>query len=139
MKKTLIILIALVVIISGLGYFRLATDTEPSPKISIVPQAFDFGQVKYGDVVQATFKLKNDGGSDLEIVRVSTSCGCTKAEVNKNTVAPAEEITLIVFFDPAVHEDDTDLGEVTRIIYVKSNDPTTPEAEVKIMANVYKE
>src|SRR3989344_4008688 len=40
--------------------------------------------------------------------------------------------------DPAVHKDDTDLGDINRIIYITTNDPNQPRLEAEITAQVIK-
>jgi hypothetical protein len=44
-----------------------------------------------------------------------------------------------VSFDPAVHKDDTDLGELTRTIYIDTDNPNFPKLTSTITANVIKE
>jgi len=77
------------VIIFGLaifGYFKsipVPKEKENLPKIEITPKFFDFGEVKYGDVLNYNFKVKNSGREILEIKRVATSCACTTAKISK--------------------------------------------------------
>jgi len=115
-------------------------DQKEGATIEINEKLFDFGVVKYGDIVSHVFKITNQGSEDLEIFKISTSCGCTKASVEEEDkiILPGKTVDLIVTFDPAVHKDDTDLGELQRIIYIKTNDLINEEAEVKITANVIK-
>jgi hypothetical protein len=49
-----------------------------------------------------------------------------------------ESTTVNVSFDPAVHKDDTDLGELTRTIYVETDNPNYSDLETIITANVIK-
>ena len=53
-------------------------------------------------------------------------------------IAPGQSANLLVTFDPAVHKDDSDLGDLIRIIYVRTNDPENSEVEVEITAKVVK-
>lgn len=111
------------------------------PSIKVTPESYDLGIVKYGEVAEHTFKVKNLGNEPLEILRLATSCGCTKASISEDNkiIAPGQSVDILVTFDPAVHEDDSDLGSVKRIVYIKTNDPENPEAEVEINAYVVKE
>lgn len=125
------------------NYSQLSTEDIQTPvtagsAILVSPLAYDFGRVVYGDVAKHAFKIKNTGGKNLEILKLSTSCGCTKAVVAEadKIIAPGEEIDMLVTFDPAVHKDDSDLGGVTRVIYIKTNDSASPETEVIITADV---
>lgn len=117
------------------------TETLAGARIKVEPAFFDFGKVVYGEVAEHTFTIQNIGDDALKILRLSTSCGCTKAYISdeEKTIDPGMSVSMVVSFDPAVHKDDSDLGEVTRIVYIKTNDPKNPEIEVEIKANVVKE
>lgn len=117
-----------------------AAETVSGPSIKISPEFYDFGTVIYGEVAEYNFLIENLGDAPLEILRLSTSCGCTKAFIDedKKIIAPQTSAEILVTFDPAVHKDDTDLGELIRIVYIKSNDPLRPEAEIELKANVIK-
>lgn len=104
------------------------------PKIQVMPSSYNFGDIP-SKAVNHTFVVKNIGTSPLEIRRVSTSCGCTSAEISKETIFPNQEANLFVKFDPNLMEEKVE-GEVLRIVYIKSNDPEQPEIEVELRANV---
>lgn len=110
------------------------------PKIEITPAFYNLGTVVYGQVAKYNFTATNRGSAPLEIIRLSTSCGCTKAFIaeDKKIIQPQQSAEILVTFDPATHKDDTDLGEITRIVYVKSNDPLRPEVEIELRAKVIK-
>jgi len=106
--------------------------------VNISPATQDLGIVIYGDVATTEFTLTNSTPKTLNITRVSTSCGCTSAEVERKTIKPYESTTVSVSFDPAVHKDDTDLGELTRTIYIDTDNPNFPKVTSTITANVIK-
>jgi len=114
--------------------------TIEGPAVNVTPDSYDLGTVIYGEVAKHAFAVKNIGNEPLEILRLSTSCGCTKATIAEDDkiIAPGQSVDMLVTFDPAVHKDDTDLGDLTRIVYIKTNDPKNPEVEVEITANVIK-
>lgn len=163
-KGTIALIIVIVIVIAGVAIYNYSQTSEPvdqtatnnsnasssnqntgntvsGPSIKVTPSSYDLGRVKYGDVAQKTFTIENSGKEPLEILRVSTSCGCTKASVAEEDkiIAPGKSVSMSVTFDPAVHQDDHDLGNVTRIVYLKSNDTTNPELEVELQANVFRE
>lgn len=111
---------------------------EATVKVEISPASQDLGTVIYGDVAKTEFTLTNFTPQKLAITRVSTSCGCTSAEVEKRSLEPYESTIVSVSFDPAVHKDDTDLGELTRTIYIDTDNPNFPQATSMIYANVIK-
>jgi len=122
------------------GYFKaipgLENQTENLPKIEIVPKSFDFGEINYGEVVNYSFKVKNIGKEFLEIKRVATSCACTTAKIAKEKINPNEETELLVTYDSGAMGLSHGKGRQERIIYVKSNDPINPQAEVTIYATI---
>ena len=149
MKNKLILVGAIMIVLVSIvvyGYFQTPKESVPKQdqkfeaSIKIEPSAFDFGTVVYGVISEHKFIIKNEGTANLQILRLSTSCGCTKATIEENdkTIAPGKSVEMKVTFDPAVHKDDTDLGALTRTIYVKSNDPVYPETETTITAFVVK-
>lgn len=137
-----IILIAVILGIAVYGYLSATPGvkgpTIKYPKIEITPLTFDFGEIKFGEIAQAIFKVKNTGEEILEIQRVATSCACTTAQVNKEKINPSEEAELLVKYDTtAMGNSAHGKGKQERIIYLKSNDPLSPQAEVMIYADVY--
>ena len=124
-----IIIIALIAIAAG-------GCVNKTPKIELIPDSYDFGDVPY-EKIEHTFLVRNAGAAPLEIRGVSTSCGCTKAAVESETIMPGETTNLLVTFDPNIMGDN-ETGELLRVIYIKSNDPEQPEVEVEIRANVKK-
>ena len=111
---------------------------EHNNEVVITPDNQDLGTVIYGDVPTTTFTLTNFAPLPLKITRVSTSCGCTSAEVEKEQLEAYGSTTVKVSFDPAVHGDDTDLGELTRTIYIDTDNPNFPKLTSTITANVVK-
>lgn len=56
-----------------------------------VEKVFDAGDVIRGEVVNATFTLKNTGDYPLVIGEVKGSCSCTVAEKPEAPILPGEE------------------------------------------------
>lgn len=111
---------------------------EQNNEVVITPSNQDLGTVIYGDVSTTTFTLTNFTPLPLKITRVSTSCGCTSAEVSEKELEAYEGTIVSVSFDPAVHKDDSDLGELTRTIYIDTDNPNFPKLTSTITANVVK-
>jgi rhodanese-related sulfurtransferase len=118
----------------GINKYKSELDGE----VSITPLTKDLGEVIYGEVATTQFEFTNFTDQELKVTRVSTSCGCTKANIAKDVLAPYESTTIDVSFDPAVHKDDTDVGELTRTIYIETNHQSYPKLESTITANVIK-
>lgn len=142
MKTKIFFLLGVFLGILGLavfGYMKAvpgAGNQTNLPKIEIMPSSYDFGEIIYKDVVSRTFQIKNNGRSDLQITRVATSCGCTTASVVKTVLAPGETTELNVVYESGQMTGSHGKGRQERIIYVKSNDPNNPQAEVLIYGTV---
>lgn len=111
---------------------------EINAEVTILPSSQNLGQVIYGDVAETEFILTNFTPAPLKITRVSTSCGCTKANADQKELKPYESTVIKVAFDPAVHKDDTDLGELTRTVYIETDNPNFPKLTAEIQAVVTK-
>ncbi len=106
--------------------------------IYITPVTKDLGEVVYGDIAKTSFKLTNNTKEEIAITKISTSCSCTSATTVKKTLKPYEEMEVWVSFNPAVHKDDTDLGEVIKTIYIDTTSDNFPRVEASITATVVK-
>ncbi len=111
---------------------------ESNVEVIISPDSRDLGEVVYGDVATTTFLLTNFSPAPLKITGISTSCGCTKAEMEKKELKAYEAAEIKVSFNPAVHKDDTDLGDIIRTIYIETDNPNFPRLTSTITAKVIK-
>lgn len=111
---------------------------ESNVEVRISPVSRDLGEVVYGDVATTTFTFTNFSPAPLKITGISTSCGCTKAVTERQELNPYEATEIKVSFDPAVHKDDTDLGDIIRTIYIETDNPNFPRLTSSITAKVIK-
>lgn len=110
------------------------TDTE-GPRIALRRDLHDFGVIpQYGGTVETAFVVANNGTENLEIGQITTSCSCTTASIAETIIEPGNETTLTVVFDPNLHEEPLDV--FTRTVFIPTNDPNTPEAEVRIQVDI---
>ena len=112
----------------------LSACNNKAPKISVEPALQDLG-TQPQQLIELVFTIKNTGNADLVIEKVSVSCDCTSAELEKNTIPAGESTELRVKFDPA---EDNLYGEIQRIIYLRSNDLDKPEAEAEFRVTIQK-
>lgn len=122
----------LLAFLGGYGYLRSGQTEEP--QIEITPASHDFGEIAYRRV-ETDLQVSNAGGRMLEILSVSTSCGCTTAEISAKSLPPGQAAQLHVTFDPTLMGEE---GEILRMVYIKSNDPSRPEVEVELRGKVVK-
>ncbi len=92
--------------------------TNGAPRLVFTDPVYDFGTVEQGAQVTHLFRFTNQGGQDLRIESVKTSCGCTAAVISSETISPRQEGTISATFDTAHYA-----GEKTKSISVYSNDP----------------
>ncbi|MBU2632475.1 DUF1573 domain-containing protein [Patescibacteria group bacterium] len=111
---------------------------ESNVSVSLSPKEKALGTVIYGEIATTTFTLTNYAPLPLKITRISTSCGCTKASVESKELGAYNSTIVNVSFDPAVHKDDTDLGDLSRTIYIETDSPNYPRLEGIITATVIK-
>jgi rhodanese-related sulfurtransferase len=111
---------------------------ESNVEVKISPANQDLGEVIYGDVATTTFTFTNFSPAPIKITGISTSCGCTKAVMEKKDLKAYEAAEIKVSFDPAVHKDDTDLGDLIRTIYIETDNPNFPRLTSAIVAKVIK-
>jgi hypothetical protein len=94
-------------------------------------EKWDFGRIKQGKSLVHVFKFENTGTSTLKIGRVTSSCGCTAALVSKESLKPGEKGELKVTFNTTGYE-----GEITKYIYIETNDPAAPRKQVAVSASI---
>jgi hypothetical protein len=96
---------------------------------------YDFGKINKKDgAVKTTFTISNTGEEDLLFGEITTSCGCTSAELDRLILAPKESAVLTVNFDPNFHEEPE--GRFSRSVFVPTNDLENPELEFKIFVEI---
>lgn len=95
----------------------------------------DLGEIpQFGGTVSTTFTISNEGTEQLLIGAITTSCSCTSANVREDVVPVGGETILTVVFDPNFHEEPLDVFK--RTVFIPTNDPLTPEAEVMIQVDI---
>jgi rhodanese-related sulfurtransferase len=114
----------------ALGLSLLLSCGVCSAKPSAVVQepVFDFGVVLDGTVVEHIFLIDNDGDSDLAILDVQTSCGCTTANLSGSSVPPGDTIRL----SASLATEGLAGSRVSRPITVRTNDPDRPEIILRL-------
>lgn len=113
----------------------LAACAGGSPELTLTETEVQLGEVVNGEVVVLSLPVHNTGSADLVIEAVSSSCGCTSAEIQPKRIAPGGEGSLHIEYDSGAHGPE-EVGPIMRQIFIASNDPLQPEAEVRILAEV---
>ncbi len=161
-KKLILGIVLATAILVGGGMWWVVKSGEvagvtatPGTKVVLEKNSVDFGEVKIGDgVVEARYKLKNEGDQTLKLFNGTTSCACTKAKVvtkkgesqpfgmhtkskEVTEVAPGEEAEIVAIFDPAFHGP-SGVGPISRQITVTTNDPNLTEISLTMIGSVIK-
>ncbi len=103
------------------------------PKLDLPTTLHDFGFIPKRPDVAHVFAVQNTGTADLRIWNLVTSCGCTTAKLSSSVIPPGQRADLTVTFDPDFHVTE---GQVMRLVWFATNDPTQPWVEVRITADV---
>ncbi len=80
-----------------------------------------------GQPVKASIAFTNAGNEDLTIAEVETPCGCTKATLDRDRLAPGESGTLEVAIDTTRLS-----GAYDKTLKIRSNDPAAPLRDLRI-------
>jgi hypothetical protein len=135
-QKRILIAVVLTITVAlvaaaAVGYAALP---QSAGQIELSATEFDFGTIPNTGPVSQIFQVRNAGDGPLAISGVSTSCGCTTAKVGSQQLAAGESTDLTVTYDPLAHDGAT--GEFMRLVYIRSDDPDTPEASLTIRVTV---
>ena len=106
------------------------SQTENQGEITFEKSSQEFGDIKQGQVVTATFKFKNTGKSPVIISNVQTTCGCTVPTWTKDPIAPGKTAEINATFNSAGK-----MGQQNKVITVMSN-AKNPQSQVSIVCNV---
>jgi hypothetical protein len=128
-----VLALALVLVIAG-AVAVWASPADGPGRIELSAAEFSLGTIPNTEPVSAVFQVRNAGAGTLHILGVSTSCGCTTAEIGARTLARGEVTDLRVTFDPQAHGGAT--GSFTRLVYVRSDDPDRPEVSLALRVEV---
>lgn len=102
------------------------------PAITVTPEFLDFGLMERNQTRQGEFIIRNDGGADLLLREVGSSCGCTVAQPEVKSLKPGATTKLKVTFNSKEFQ-----GPQDKTVTIFSNDPATPHLELSVRATVH--
>ena len=108
--------------------------TLGQPKVSVDRTNVDLGVIYNGAIKKARVVVKNNGKDTLKILGVYTSCGCTTIRQPKTSLTAGESDAIEVEFNSTGYR-----GQLTKHITVQTNDPTSPQVYVALVADVIDE
>ena len=125
----------LVLILVGAVAALLAACAAGEPSLRLDQTELDLGQIVNGEVRTFEVALLNQGSGDLVVEGISTSCGCTSAQVIPTTLEAGGSGVLQITFDSGAHGPE-ELGPVMRQVFIASNDPDQPEVDFRFTAEI---
>jgi uncharacterized protein (DUF58 family) len=126
MIKSVFVLFSAIVLLSSCSSSPSAGEIGQYTTME-VEKRFDAGTVAKGEIVEATFTLKNTGEYPLIIADVKEACSCTVSEYPEEPIAPGESGTL----SASVDTDRTGKGTISKPITITANTkPSTTEVTI---------
>lgn len=102
------------------------------PKVCFGMLSYDAGRQKAGDLITHNFIFTNTGNQNLEIANVQPACGCTLVGSWDRTVAPGHAGSILISINTS-----NLAGNISKRIFVTSNDPSLPTAALDIRAYIW--
>lgn len=98
-----------------------------TPKLVVPEPVYDFGTLRDSETLTHKFLLRNEGTGTLEITNVRASCGCTATELEKDKLAPGEEIHIGAVVNLSGRQ-----GKQVKAVTITTNDPETPSVQLRM-------
>ena len=117
--------------VAGILSLLLACAAWAAPAVSVPKAEHNFGTVFQGESVRHVFAFANRGDAPLTVEKVSSSCGCTAALASAKVLAPGENGEIQASFDSTRFR-----GEVSKTVYLYTNDPAQPMVQLLLKGNV---
>lgn len=112
---------------------RTLAASVPQPNIELPVPRWEWGTISIAPPVAQVIPIHNRGSEPLLISKLTTNCNCATATLSSSVIPPGQRADLKVVFDPKFHGI---LGTVALMVWLESNDPDLPLAEIQLAANV---
>ena len=130
MRYTRFALLTVAALVAGTVLVTAQEKAADGPKLVVPERTKDFGTVPQGQVLDANFKLVNEGTKPLLVKGVRPTCGCTVAEFDRE-IQPGAAGWVKAKLDTTGFA-----GPISKSILIVTDDPTTPTSSVIIKADV---
>jgi hypothetical protein len=102
------------------------------PKIAVYPGSMlDLEDLYKGQKIEKIVTIKNIGSDTLRISNVKAQCGCTATFMSEKNIGPSDSGQLSIIFNT-----ESQLGKVSKQVYISSNDSSNPKLTIQFSANV---
>lgn len=134
--------------------------SQNSSSLSYSTEIYDFGEIPImGGLVSTTYQVTNEGPTPVVLIKGSTSCMCTTAQIKdtkgntSDTITMAghggsgeimqvlevgESTSVTATFDPMAHGPNA-LGPIQRDVFITTNSSQHPELRFRFKGDVVKE
>jgi len=104
-----------------------------APVFKSLTTTANLGKIKGSSQYDVEFKLTNEGKRDLIIRHIRSTCGCTAVQQENQGIGikPGESSSIKAVFNSGGYK-----GNVTKVIYVYTNDPKNSEVVLMLNADV---
>lgn len=125
-----------IVVATCIGFFLAACSNNQAVEVGnktsmVVNETFDAGTVVKGEIIKATFTVRNTGDYPLVISEVKGSCSCTVASRPEEPIQPGDDAVI----KAEVDTENASVGRLSKSVRIVAN--TEPSiTEVGVTANV---
>lgn len=112
----------------------LSPSAWSEPHLTFENPVHDFKKVSQGVVINHVFVFRNTGDTPAIVERVSSSCGCTVANVSSKVIQPGKKGEIKASFDTADFS-----GPVVKEVFVQINNPRKPVQTLTVKGTVIEE
>jgi len=113
----------------------VAQDQPPArkgePQLKLSSEEWNFGEVWQGQPLKGEITITNVGDAPLEILDITTSCGCTLATRPKSPLAPGESSVMTIGY-----ASENRPGRAQHSVTIKTNDLTRPTVSIRVSGEV---
>jgi len=114
---------------------KTSDEIHSKESISFQEKDFDFGFIKQsGGIVKHDFLMTYNGENDIKILGLPTSCGCTSAQIDKDSLSKGEQAIVTVSFDPNLHAEPS--GKFFKSINIITDPKLEEDPEIQIRAEI---
>jgi len=106
-------------------------DLKNAPEMSFEYETFTFDTINEGDVLKHVFNFTNSGSSNLNIRKISTSCGCTATNLSSEITKAGEKGQIVVEFHSKNKR-----GYQRQTITIITNNPHRPTVKIVLQGYV---
>jgi hypothetical protein len=98
------------------------------PRLSIKETSLDVGKVDFGDKRNCVFRVRNTGGTPLQLTLVRRSCSCGEVDIPSHEFAPGGETAVTVSWSPQPGK----TGPYLLAVELQTNDPDRPQLRLEV-------